>query len=206
MCAITWSRSSCRISTRIGTSRAADSGNQFPPDFISREFTRFEVNAPRQQIFIPKDRPVQIQLFSSVRVPGTDLGELEQHTDTFALSAFKTLQGVLPPPWGVRPPEEGGILAYVLKTGELWGVLFFPVSSETLLVSGFAFTLLGLQGDDGGSNVLFVCTTAAVDEIVGFLGMEPHNNTKTVPPKSKQHTVLLVGVSPGWRLGDLLIL
>mmetsp|Transcript_32897 Transcript_32897/g.53731 ORF Transcript_32897/g.53731 Transcript_32897/m.53731 type:complete len:748 (+) Transcript_32897:1-2244(+) len=55
-----------------------------------------------------------------------DVGELEQHADTFALSAFKSLQ-------------------------------------------------------------------AAADEIVGFLGMEPHNNSKTVPPKSKQHTVLLVG-------------
>lgn len=55
-----------------------------------------------------------------------EIGELEQHSDTFALAAFKTLQ-------------------------------------------------------------------AAVDEIVGFLGMEPHNNTKPVPPKSKQHTVLLAG-------------
>ena len=55
-----------------------------------------------------------------------DVGELEQHADTFALSAFKNLQ-------------------------------------------------------------------AAADEIVGFLGMEAHNNTRTVPAKAKQHTVLLVG-------------
>eukprot|EP00906_Rhabdomonas_costata_P003965 RCo005954 len=34
---------------------------------------------------------------------------------------------------------------------------------------------------------------AAADELIGFLGMEPHNNTKTVPPKVKAHTVLLCG-------------
>ena len=38
--------------------------------------------------------------------------------------------------------------------------------------------------------------SAAADELIGFLGMEPHNSSKTVPPKAEAHTVLLCGVLP----------
>eukprot|EP01004_Peranema_trichophorum_P005306 NODE_416_length_2792_cov_57.571750_g357_i0.p1 GENE.NODE_416_length_2792_cov_57.571750_g357_i0~~NODE_416_length_2792_cov_57.571750_g357_i0.p1 ORF type:complete len:859 (+),score=167.60 NODE_416_length_2792_cov_57.571750_g357_i0:66-2642(+) len=64
---------------------------------------------------------------------------------------------------------------YVANFDKDWNELALEQTAETFTLS----SMKNLQ--------------AAADEIVSFLGMQPHGGTKTVPPKTKSHTITLAG-------------